>query len=78
MNDQSLRERRPAETSTGAVGLVVAIAAVVFQVELDPGEVAVLVAGVAAVPGIVTKLVDAVRDGRLGGVVGRVVRFLFG
>lgn len=54
-------KERPAETATGVAGAVVAVVSLVFHVNLDPVAVAALVAGVAAVPGIVTTIVSAVR-----------------
>lgn len=55
-------ERHPAETTSAAAGAIVAIAALIFDVELDPAEVAVAVGVVGSIAAAVTAWITRIRD----------------
>lgn len=61
-----LHRRRPAETTTAGVGILIALVALVTGEELDPDTAAVLLAALAALPAIITRIVERVRGHRLG------------
>lgn len=54
--------RRPAET--GAIGVAATIVAILalFNIHVDEGSVALIVAAVGVVPAIITAIVDRVRQ----------------
>jgi hypothetical protein len=56
------RRERPAETATAGIGAIVAAALALLNVKVSPDEAALIVAAVAAIPAVVTYLVNLVRS----------------
>lgn len=60
-HSDKVRERHPAETTSGVVAIIVAAAAIVFKVELDPVEVGAVVGAVGLIAAFVTGLISRIR-----------------